>query len=37
VRLFDGRVVDEETFDRLRREDESRLDALIGQRIRADA
>ncbi|WP_329741368.1 ABC transporter ATP-binding protein [Dyella sp. A6] len=33
VRLFDGRVVDEETFDRLRREDESRLDALIGQRI----
>ena len=33
VRLFDGRVVDEETFDRLRREDEQRLDALIGQRI----
>jgi putative ABC transport system ATP-binding protein len=37
VRLFDGRVVDEETFDRLRREDESRLDALIGQRIEAGA
>ncbi|MDE2088044.1 MAG: ABC transporter ATP-binding protein, partial [Xanthomonadaceae bacterium] len=37
VRLFDGRVVDEETFDRLRREDESRLDALIGQRIEANA
>ncbi len=31
VRLFDGRVVDEETFVRLRREDEQRLDALIGQ------
>ena len=37
VCLFDGRVVDEETFDRLRREDESRLDALIGQRIEANA
>jgi putative ABC transport system ATP-binding protein len=37
VRLFDGRVVDEETFDRLRREDESRLDALIGHRIEAGA
>ncbi|MBD8881502.1 MULTISPECIES: ABC transporter ATP-binding protein [Rhodanobacter] len=37
VRLFDGRVVDEETFDRLRREDESRLDALIGQRIEVGA
>ena len=37
VRLFDGRVVDEETFDRLRREDESRRDALIGQRIEAGA
>ncbi len=33
IRLFDGRVVDEETFDRLRREDESRLDALIGTRL----
>ena len=31
VRLFDGRIVDEETFVRLRREDEQRLDALIGQ------
>jgi len=31
IRLFDGRVVDEETFVRLRREDEQRLDALIGQ------
>lgn len=37
VRLFDGRVVDEETFDRLRREDESRLEALIGQRIEVGA
>ncbi|HEX8776842.1 MAG TPA: ABC transporter ATP-binding protein, partial [Rhodanobacter sp.] len=37
VRLFDGRVVDEETYDRLRREDESRLDALIGQRIEVGA
>jgi putative ABC transport system ATP-binding protein len=37
VRLFDGRVVDEETFDRLRREDESRLDALIGQRVEVGA
>ncbi|RDS79255.1 ABC transporter ATP-binding protein [Dyella monticola] len=37
VRLFDGRVVDEETFDRLRREDDSRLDALIGQHIEAGA
>jgi putative ABC transport system ATP-binding protein len=33
VRLFDGRIVDEETFERLRREDEQRLDALIGQRL----
>ena len=32
IRLFDGRVVDEETFERLRREDEARLDALIGPR-----
>jgi putative ABC transport system ATP-binding protein len=32
VCLFDGRVVDEETFDRLRREDERRLDSLIGPR-----
>lgn len=30
VRLFDGRMVDEETFHRMRREDEQRLDALIG-------
>jgi putative ABC transport system ATP-binding protein len=37
VRLFDGRVVDEETFERLRREDEQRLDALIGPRIEVDA
>ena len=33
IRLFDGRVVDEETFERLRREDEQRLDDLIGQRV----
>lgn len=33
IRLFDGRVVDEETFDRLRHEDEQRLDALIGSRL----
>ncbi|HEX7341233.1 MAG TPA: ABC transporter ATP-binding protein [Rhodanobacteraceae bacterium] len=33
IRLFDGQVVDEETFERLRHEDESRLDALIGQRL----
>jgi putative ABC transport system ATP-binding protein len=32
VRLFDGRMVDEETFHRLRREDEERLDALIDQK-----
>ncbi|WP_243039017.1 ABC transporter ATP-binding protein [Dyella sedimenti] len=37
VRLFDGRVVDEETFDRLRHEDERRLDALIGRRVEAGA
>jgi putative ABC transport system ATP-binding protein len=37
IRLFDGRVVDEETFHRLRREDEQRLDALIGNRIGIDA
>jgi putative ABC transport system ATP-binding protein len=33
IRMFDGRVVDEETFDRLRQKDEQRLDALIGQRV----
>ncbi|MEO7066004.1 MAG: ABC transporter ATP-binding protein [Rhodanobacter sp.] len=33
IHIFDGRVVDEETFDRLRHEDEQRLDALIGQRV----
>jgi putative ABC transport system ATP-binding protein len=37
IRLFDGRVVDEETFERLRREDEARLDALIGPREEARA
>lgn len=37
VRLFDGRVVDEETFERLRHEDERRLDALIGRRAEASA
>jgi putative ABC transport system ATP-binding protein len=37
IRLFDGRVVDEETFERLRHEDEQRLDALIGPRIEANA
>ncbi|HEX7323908.1 MAG TPA: ABC transporter ATP-binding protein [Rhodanobacteraceae bacterium] len=35
IRLFDGRIVDEETFDRLRHEDDERLDALIGQRLTA--
>jgi putative ABC transport system ATP-binding protein len=30
-------VVDEETFDRLRREDEQRLDALIGSRLEVGA
>lgn len=34
VYLFDGRVVNEETFERLRREDEQRLDDLIAGRIR---
>lgn len=33
IRIFDGRVVDEETFNRLRHEDETRLDELIGDRI----
>lgn len=33
VYLFDGRVVDEEAFDRLREEDTRRLDELIGGRI----
>lgn len=33
IMLFDGRVVDEETFDRLRHEDDERLDALIGHRL----
>src|SRR5690242_3556013 len=37
IRLFDGRVVDEDTFERLRREDEARLDALIGPRVGVDA
>ncbi|MGH8145927.1 MAG: ABC transporter ATP-binding protein [Rhodanobacteraceae bacterium] len=37
IRLFDGRVVDEETFERLRHEDEQRLDALIGKRLDTDA
>jgi len=37
IRLFDGRVVDEDTYDRLRREDEARLDALIGPRVGVDA
>ncbi|MGH8183871.1 MAG: ABC transporter ATP-binding protein [Rhodanobacteraceae bacterium] len=31
ILLLDGRVVDEETFERLRYEDDERLDALIGQ------
>jgi putative ABC transport system ATP-binding protein len=30
-------VVDEETFERLRHEDETRLDALIGQRLATGA
>jgi putative ABC transport system ATP-binding protein len=30
-------VVDEETYDRLRREDEQRLDALIGGHVEVDA
>jgi putative ABC transport system ATP-binding protein len=33
VYLFDGRIVSEETFDRLRAEDEQRLDQLIGDRL----
>ena len=37
IRLFDGRVVDEETFHRLRTEDESRLDALIGSHLATGA
>ncbi|HET8899179.1 MAG TPA: ABC transporter ATP-binding protein [Rhodanobacteraceae bacterium] len=37
IRLFDGRVVDEETFHRLRREDEARLDALIGKQLETNA
>ncbi|MEO8779652.1 MAG: ABC transporter ATP-binding protein [Rhodanobacter sp.] len=37
IRMFDGRVVDEETFERLRHEDEQRLDALIGQRVETGA
>jgi putative ABC transport system ATP-binding protein len=37
IRLFDGRVVDEETYDRLRHEDERRLDALIGGRLEVGA
>ena len=35
IRLFDGRVVDEETFDRLRHADDERLDTLIGRRLTA--
>lgn len=31
VRMFDGRIVDEETFSRLRREDEQRFHELIGR------
>jgi putative ABC transport system ATP-binding protein len=31
--MFDGRIVNEDTFDRLRREDAQRLDDLIGSRI----
>ena len=34
VYLFDGRVVNEETFERLRHEDEQRLDDLIAGRVR---
>ncbi len=37
IRIFDGRVVDEETFERRRREDTERLDALIGQRVETGA
>ncbi|MGB8634588.1 MAG: ATP-binding cassette domain-containing protein, partial [Rhodanobacteraceae bacterium] len=37
IRLFDGRVVDEETYERLRREDDARLDALIAPNIEAQA
>ena len=37
IRIFDGRVVDEETFERLRHEDSERLDALIGQRVETGA
>ncbi len=37
IRIFDGRVVDEETFERLRHEDSERLDVLIGQRVETGA
>ncbi|NII09863.1 ABC transporter ATP-binding protein [Oleiagrimonas sp. C23AA] len=37
IRLFDGRVVDEDTFERLRREDEARLEALIAPHTGAPA
>ncbi|HEY8586150.1 MAG TPA: ABC transporter ATP-binding protein [Rhodanobacter sp.] len=37
IHIFDGRVVDEETFERLRHEDEQRLDVLIGQRVETGA
>jgi putative ABC transport system ATP-binding protein len=33
ILLFDGRVVDEETFERLRFEDEQRLDSLVGPQL----
>ncbi|MDE3140443.1 MAG: ABC transporter ATP-binding protein, partial [Pseudomonadota bacterium] len=29
VRLFDGRIVDEDSFQRLTREDEARLEAMV--------
>ena len=29
VRLFDGRIVDEDSFQRLTREDEARLESMV--------
>jgi putative ABC transport system ATP-binding protein len=37
IRLFDGRVVDEETFERLRLEEEQRLDSTSARRMAAVA
>ena len=37
IHLFDGRVVDEETLDRLRREEEQRIEQQIAERKSAPA